>query len=96
MTINEGMKKYRLQNPTTSEDLEMRFSGMDGKILNFGDKVLMAGYYYNGKGQPSYYAAVYEHLDDDLSCEGAIGLRAVSEVEFTDDGHAIAWALAQK
>ena len=96
MTINEGMKKYRLQNPTTSEDLEMRFSGMDGKILNFGDRVLMAGYYWNGKGQPSYYATVYEHLDDDLSCEGAIGLRAVSEVEFTDDGHAIAWALAQK
>ena len=92
--INEGMKKYRLQNPTTSEALEMRFSGMDGKILNFGDRVLMAGYYWNGKGQPSYYAAVYEHLDDDLSCEGAIGLRAVSEVEFTDDGHAIAWAMA--
>ena len=96
MTTNEGMKKYRLPNPTTSEDLEMRLSGMDGKILNFGDRVLRAGYYWNGKGQPSYYAAVYEHLDDDLSCEGAIGLRAVSEVEFTDDGHAIAWALAQK
>lgn len=60
MTINEGMKKYRLPNPTTSEDLEMRFSGMDGKILNFGDRVLLAGYYWNGKGQPSYYAAVYE------------------------------------
>ena len=60
MTINEGMKKYRLKNPTTSEDLEMRFSGMDGKILNFGDRVLMAGYYWNGKGQPNYYAAVYE------------------------------------
>ena len=96
MTINEGMKKYRLPNPTTSEDLEMRFSGMDGKILNFGDRVLMAGYYWNGKGQPSYFGVVYEHLDDDLSCEGAIGLRAVSEVEFEDDGHAIAWALAQK
>ena len=96
MTINEGMKKYRLPNPTTSEDLEMRFSGMDGKILNFGDRILMAGYYWNGKGQPSYYAAVYEHLDDNLSCEGAIGLRVVSDVEHTDDGHAIAWALAQK
>ena len=31
MTINEAMKKYRLPNPTTTEDLEMRFSGMDGK-----------------------------------------------------------------
>ena len=96
MKINEGMKKYRLPNPTTSEDLEMRFSGMDGKILNFGDKVLLAGYYYNGKGNPCYFGAVFEHLDDDLSCEGTIGLRAVSEVEHTDDGHAIARALSQK
>ena len=96
MTINEGMKKYRLPNPSTSEDLEMRFSGMDGKVLNFGDLVLVAGYYYNGKGKPSFYGAVYEHLDDDLSCEGTVGLREVSEVEHTDDGHAIAWALAQK
>lgn len=96
MTINEGMKKYRLPNPSTSEDLEMRFSGMDGKVLNFGDRVLVAGYFWNGQGKPSYFGAVYEHLDDDLSCEGTIGLREVSEVEHTDDGHAIAWALAQK
>ena len=96
MTINEGMRKYRLANPTTSEDLEMRFSGMDGKVLNFGDRVLVAGYYYNGKGQPSYFGAVYEHLDDDLSCEGTVGLREVSDLAFEDDGHAIAWALAQK
>ena len=95
MTINEGMRTYRLPNPTTSEDLEMRFSGMEGKVLNFGDRVLVAGYYWNGKGQPNYYAAVYEHLDADLSCEGAIGLREVSEVEHIDEGHAIAWALAQ-
>ena len=95
MTINEGMKKYRLPNPTTSEDLERRFSGMDGKVLNYGDRVLVAGYYYNGQGQPNYYAAVYEHLDDDLSCEGTLGLREVSEVYFEDEGHAIAWALGR-
>jgi len=95
MTINEGMKKYRLPNPTTSEDLEMRFSGMDGKILNYGDKVLLAGYYWNGRGRANYYAAVYEHLDDDLSCEGTIGLRAVSDVTFEDEGYAVAWALTK-
>ena len=95
MTINEGMKKYRLPNPTTPEDLEMRFSSMDGKVLKFGDRVLLAGYYYNGKGNPCYYGAVYEVLDDDHTCEGAIGLRAVSEVEHRDDGHAIAWAMKQ-
>ena len=95
MTINDAMKTYRLPSPSAPEDLEMRFSGMDGKALVFGDKVLLAGYYYNGKNKPSYFGAVYEHLDDDLSCEGTIGLRAASEVEFEDDGHAMAWAMAQ-
>ena len=56
---------------------------------------MVEGYYWNGKGKPSYYAAVYERLDDDLSCEGAIGLLAVSDVTFQDDGNAIAWALRQ-
>ena len=80
MTINEAMRTYRLPNPTTPEDLECRWS----KVLNFGDKVLLAGYYYSGKGKPSYFGAVYEHLDDDMSCEGTIGLRAVSNTEFED------------
>lgn len=97
MTINEGMKKYRLPNPTTSEDLETRFSGMDGKVLNFGDKILLAGYYYNGQNKPCYFGAVYEYLDDEEKhdCEGTIGLAVVSEVRFEDDGHAIAWAMKQ-
>ena len=78
--ITEATRTYRLPNPTTTEDLEMRFSGMDGKVLNFGDKVLVAGYYWNGPGAPSYFAATYEYLDDeDQSCESAIGLREVSE-----------------
>lgn len=91
MTINEAMRTLRLPNPTTPEDLECRWS----KILNFGDKVLLAGYYWGGQNKPSYFGAVYEHLDGDLSCEGAIGLAAVSEVEFSDDGHAMAWAMQQ-
>ena len=92
MTINEGMKTYRLPNPSTPEDLEMRFS----KILNFGETVLLAGYYYNGPGKPAYFAATYEYLEGgDHDCESTIGLRAVSEVEFEDDGHAIAWAMQQ-
>ena len=93
MTINEGMKTYRLPNPTTQEDLECRWS----KVLNFGDKILVAGYFWNGPGKPSYFAAVYEYLDDEEThdCESTIGLRAVSEVEFIDDGHAIAWAMQQ-
>ena len=69
MTINEGMKTYRLPNPSTPEDLEMRFS----KILNFGETVLLAGYYYNGPGKPAYFAATYEYLEDgDHDCESTI------------------------
>ena len=91
MTINEGMRTYRLPNPTTPEDLECRWS----KLLTFGDKVIIAGHYYNGKGKPCYYGASYEFLTDDHTCEGTIGLQAASEVEFEDDGHAMAWAMAQ-
>ena len=92
MTINEGMKRFRLPNPSTHEDLEMRFS----KVLNFGDRVLLAGYYYNGMNEPSWFAATYEYLEDgDHDCESTIGIRAVSGVEFEDDGHAIAWAMGK-
>ena len=91
MTINEATRKYRLPNPTCQEDLETRWS----KVLNFGDKIILAGYFYNGVSEPCYYGAVYEYLTEDTTCEGAIGLRAASEIEFEDDGHAIAWAMQQ-
>lgn len=90
MTINEAMRTLRLPNPTTPEELECRWS----KTLRFGDKILMAGYYYNGVNKPCYFGATYEFLTDDTSCEGTIGLHSVSEVEFKDDGHAIAWAMS--
>ena len=91
MTINEAMKKYRLPNPTTPEDLECRWS----KVLTFGDKIVMAGHFYNGMNKPCYFGAAYEFLTDDHTCEGMIGLRAAGEIEFKDDGHAIAWAMQQ-
>jgi len=91
MTISEAIRTYRLPNPTTPEDLETRWS----KVLTFGDRVLLAGHYFTGRNKPCWYGAVYEHLDEDLSCEGTIGLRAVSGVEFQDEGHAIAWAMKQ-
>lgn len=94
MKITEGMKVCGLPNPTTQEDLEMRYSGMSGKVLNYGDKILVAGYHWNGPGKPCYFAATYEYFEDgDYDCESTIGLREVSEVEFFDDGHAIEWAM---
>ena len=91
MKISDAMKTYRLPNPTTPENLECRWS----KLLNFGDRVVIAGYYYNGQNKPCYFGAVYEFLSEDHTCEGTIGLRDASEVEFEDDGHAIAWAISR-
>lgn len=94
MKLSDGMRKYMLRTPTTPEELEMRFYGGEGKTLIYGDRVLVAGHFWMGSGRPSYYSAVYEFLSDDHSCEGEIGLRAVSEVEHVDEGHAIEWAMA--
>ena len=75
--LTERAKTYRLPNPSTPEDLECRWS----KTLMFGDKVIMAGHYYNGRGKPSFFGAVYEFLTDDTGCEAEIGIREVSGVE---------------
>ena len=80
--MTERARTYRLPNPTTPEDLECRWS----KTLRFGDKVILAGHYYNGAGKPSYYGAVYEFLTEDTGCEAEIGLREVSGVDFMDVG----------
>lgn len=89
MTINKAIETYRLPPHSTPEDLESNWS----TVLEYGDKVILASYYYNGMNQPCYFGATYEYLTDDHSCEGIIGLRAASEVEFMDNGHAIAWAM---
>lgn len=93
MTINEAMSRYKLPNPATPEDLETRWS----RVLTYGDKVLLAGYFYNGINKPCWFGAVYEFLDNEErhDCESFIGLRAASEVAFEDDGHAIAWAMTR-
>lgn len=83
-SLKQMARKYRLPNPTTPEDLECRWS----KTLIFGDKVILAGYYY-----PGYFGATYEFLSDNHTCEGEIGLRSVSDIAFLDDGHAILWAI---
>lgn len=92
--IDSRINEYGLRKHATPEELEMRFYGNEGKTILYGDRVLVAGHFWMGSGRPSYYGAVYEFLSDDHSCEGEIGLRAVSEVEHIDEGHAIEWAMA--
>ena len=89
-SITARARELSLPSPTTPEDLECRWS----KMVSYGDKIVIAGYYYQGQNKPSYYGAVYEYLDDnDHTCESTIGLREVSEDFFEDDGHAIEWAI---
>lgn len=82
-------REFRLPLKTTPEDLACAWD----YTVDFGDRVLLAGYFYKGRYEPSYFAAIYQHLDDDLSCEGDIELIEVSDEFFSDNGHALQWAM---
>ena len=86
----ELAKEYRLPLRSTQEDLEVDWE----TVLRYGDRILLAGHWYNPDGK-SWIAAVYEYLDDDATeCDDMIGIREVSAERFEDNGHAIAWAIA--
>ena len=85
----ELAKEYHLPLKSTPEDMESRWE----TVLRYGDRILVAGHWYNPDGK-SWIAAVYEFLDDnETTCEDFIGIREVAEERFTDNGHAIAWAI---
>ena len=93
MTIYTAQKakELRLAATATPEELECRFSGMDGKTISFGDYTIIAGYHYNGKGEDSYFWAAYLFTDrDKTTSEDEVRLQAVGNGFFKDDGHAIA------
>lgn len=82
-------REYRLPLKSTPEDLERDWE----TVLRYGNRILLAGHWYNPDGK-SWIAAVYEFLDDnETSAEDFIGIREVSAERFTDNGHAIAWAI---
>ena len=93
--MKNNAKTYRLPETTTPENLETRFFTDAATFLTFGNKTLMAGYYYSGRNANSYFGAVYEYTTADHTCEGEIKLTAVSNEMFEDNGHALAWGMAQ-
>ena len=93
--LEKKARERRLPMSTTPENLENAFFTGSATFLTFGNKTLMAGYSYQGRGQNSYFGATYEFTTDDHTCEGEIRLTAVSEEFFEDNGHAIAWAMQQ-
>ena len=86
---------YRLQRLTTPEDLEMKMMHNGGVVITFGDRILIAGYYYHPDGN-CYYAAIYRFTTADHTIEGKVELVKISDESFIDNGHAIAWAMSQK
>lgn len=93
ITIKDMLEEV-LRDRETPESLEMAFSGMDGTIVTFDNRILVAGYYWNGPGRPAYFGAIYTALDDeDLDAETDLELTAISPEFYYDDGHAIKWAL---
>ena len=88
-TTTNAATARRLPLTSTPENLEEHFS----TTLTFGNKTLVAGYYYDPNGK-SWYGAVYTFTTADRTCEGEVKLTATSEEQFEDNGHAIAWCMA--
>lgn len=86
--MTKKAKDYRLPGTATMETLEMNWKC----ILQFGDKVLLAGHYFS-KGRDYWYGAVYGFTTRNHTCEGEIRLMAVSDELFEDNGRAIEWAM---
>ena len=90
--LTELAKENRVAVKTTPEDLEGRERW--GKIIRYGDRILVAGHRYQRDGK-DWIGMVYEFLDDDATgVEDFIGIREISTERFEDEGHAIAWAIA--
>ena len=86
---NENLKtRYRLPETTTLEDLACKWS----TTLNFGNHVLLAGFYF-AIGRNNYFGAIFTFTTDDHTCEGEIRLEAISTEMFPDNGTAIAWCI---
>ena len=82
------MRTYRLPETTTPEDLGCNWR----TVLNFGNHVLLAGFYF-ANGRNNYFGAIFTFTTDDHTCEGEIRLEAISTELYPDNGSAIAWCI---
>ena len=87
--MNELAKEYRLPMQSTQEDLESRWA----TVLKYGNKILLAGYWYSQDGK-SWISAVYDFMEDNKTeVDDIIVIREISGDRFEDAGHAIKWAI---
>lgn len=94
--LEKKAREHRLPMTSTPENLETAFFTDTAVFLTYGNKTLMAGYSYHGRGRDSYFGAVYEWTGDGRTCEDEIRLVGISEGYFPDNGSAIAWAMSMK
>ena len=88
--------RYRLPNTTTMENLSMRVSAGEGAVLKYDDRVVVTDACYDG-----FIAGVYEFIETPEETglgyiECRLNLVAEATERFVDNGHAIAWCMAQK
>ena len=88
-SLKEKQGTYRLPETSTYENLECDWS----TVIRFGNRILLAGYYYSGPRANNYFAAVYEFTTADKTCEGEIRLTEISDEHFEDAGHALQWGM---
>ena len=89
MSFSDNVSKFRLPLHASMEELECNLS----KVIRFNDSIIVAGYYFMGRGKPSYFAAIYDCTEEDFTCESVLEYAWVSDVQFEDDGHAILAAI---
>ena len=82
---------------TTMERLQMRVSASYGAVLKFGEKVFVTDCHRQG----GFTAAIYEFIETpeetglgEIECRLSLVEKAAER--FVDNGHAIAWCMAQK
>ena len=82
---------------TTMEKLQMQVSATYGAVIKFGDRVFVTDSHWSG----GFTAAIYEFIEtpeeiglDDIECR--VHLIKTANERFVDNGHALAWCMAQK
>ena len=81
---------------TTMERLQMKVSASYGAVIQFGDKVFVTDCHWKG----GFTAEIYEFVETpDETGLGDIECRLApwgkTDERFGDNGHAIAWCMAQ-
>ena len=89
MSFSENVSKFRLPLQSTEEKLSDNWN----HVIRFGNNVIVAGYYFNGRGAPSYFACFYVCSEKEFSCEALLECVWCSDVKYEDAGHAILGAM---